>query len=469
MADFGLSCDIDHEEMVVTVTIVPSTPNTIQSPLELDEKLKSEDVLYGVDHQAIEDVFQQLPLTEEAGASMIIAKGEAVRHGQNGRIDFKVDVSGKAKYNIEDEEDDESIDFKEAVSIAIVKEGDLLAELIAPTAGEKGVTLQGKKIPARHGKVITLRPDDTIKVEGDGRLFYAVCSGRPVYNRGHLCVSAVYEIAKDVDYETGNIKFEGHVIVKGNVLDGFSIHAKSVEIIGTVGACEIHCDSLSISNGINGRDKGTFFVNGDMNAKYINQAQLTINGNLQVSREVVNSRIWCNGVVEVRKLIGGHCLALRGVQVAWAGSELGIPTVIEPGVNFEIRAIDDQLSACDEKIEAVLKPNEPFFGDRKRFRSLPDERKERFREAYKTFQALHDEKKALYQSRDKLLEDESYEPVKKVVILNKMYPDVSIRTDSCTRHFKTELNGPIVLLEEIDTGSIQPAPYTQAHHLDTGD
>jgi len=383
--------------------------------------------------------------------------------------DFKVDVSGKATYNVEDEDDDEAIDFKEAVSISIVKEGDLLAELIAPTAGEDGATLQGKKIPAKNGKPITLRPDDTIKVEGDGRLFYALCSGRPVYNRGHLCVSAVYEVANDVDYETGNIKFEGHVVINGNVEDGFSIHAKSVEIRGTVGACEIHCELLTIGKGINGREKGTFHIDGDMRAKYINQATITIKGNLWVSREVVNSRIWCNGVVKVRKLIGGQCLALRGIEVAMAGSELGITTVIEPGVNIEIRVIDDQLSACDEKIEILLKPNEQFFGDRKRFRSLPEERKEKFKQAYKEFQVLHDEKKALYQSREKLLEDESYEPVKKVVILNKIYPDVSIRTDSCTRHFKTELNGPIVLLEDIDAGSIQPAPYTQTHQLDTGE
>ena len=56
---------------------------------------------------------------------------------------------------------------------------------------------------------------------------YAESGGRPEFKDNRLTISSIYEIKNDVCFETGNIDFDGHVVVHGSVLDDFSIEAKS--------------------------------------------------------------------------------------------------------------------------------------------------------------------------------------------------------------------------------------------------
>ncbi len=459
MAEIGFELQVDHDELEARLLAVNVNAESIITRQALTERLRAENVHAGIDEAMIEEAFARLIELEEPGAVFVIARGTHPRHGKNGDIQFKVDVSGRASYRAS-EADDDTIDFREATTVTSVAPGEVVAELIPPTKGEPGVQLSGKTIAARDGKPASIRLGEGIELTPDGLYCKSTQQGRPVYSAGVLSVSPIYEVSGDVDFNTGNIKFDGHVVVSGNVQDDFAIEANSIEIRGVIGAAKIVCKGdLRAAGGINGRDKVDIRVDGIAHCKYINQAEITVLGDLVVNREIVNSRVWCRGKVKAEKIIGGRCVALAGIEAKYLGSEMGVNTVLEPGRNFEILRLDEKMARVAERIEPLLRPIEPFFGDRKRFKALPDDKKNDFHAAYKTFTSLKEIYLELSAARTKLLSSSEFNAVRQVVAFKQVHADIFVRTDLCMRQFKKPITGPVALVEDVDASTIRARTY----------
>lgn len=450
---------VDFDENMVSLTVEERTPDSICKLAELAEALQKAKIKVGIEKDAITKAFERLPVIEEAGEVIVIARGVKSVQGKNGWIDFKVNVSGRPVFqgaDSDEEESDDAIDFKEAMQITMVEPNTVVAVLHPPTQGTAGKSLTGQELPTRPGKAAVLRAGEGVEADADESEFISTQAGRPVFGLGTISVSRTLEIPEDVDYETGNIKFNGHVVVHGNVLDEFMVEAKSVEVCGVVGASIIKCSgSLEIGKGVAGREKAEITVGGNFKAKYANQASLTVLGDLVVGRELVNSRVWCRGSVKAGKIIGGECLALGGISVAIAGSELGIHTVLEPGINFEGRRLDNQLLELEKEIAALLRPLEAFLGDRKRYKGFPEDKKTDIQNTFEKFLKLKAAYQATYSEKQDVLQSEEYTPVREAIVRKILYPDVFVRTDNCVRQFKVQQTGPITLLEDIDASTIR--------------
>jgi len=88
---------------------------------------------------------------------------------------------------------------------------------------------------------------------------YALKDGAVHYVDGSIAVYDVLEINGDVDFNTGNIDFNGYVNIKGTVEDNFSVKAeKDIEIggvygIGGVKLIESTGGSIYIRGGVAGK------------------------------------------------------------------------------------------------------------------------------------------------------------------------------------------------------------------------
>jgi len=71
-----------------------------------------------------------------------------------------------------------------------------------------------------------------VEISEDGQSLIAGIDGQVNYIDGKVSVFANYEVPADVDNSTGNISFVGNVIIRGNVLSGFTVEAGgSVEVM----------------------------------------------------------------------------------------------------------------------------------------------------------------------------------------------------------------------------------------------
>ncbi len=463
--NLGFNIDINHDELYVALVIVAGMPNAIRSQEDMQGFLDESNVLHGIEEDEIERAFEALKEAEEPGQRFVIARGMLPNHGKNGQLDFKVDVSGKAQYFKEGEGDKEEgkIDYRNAITYTAVTVGEILAEIIPPTEGVSGINLAGKEIPARNGKMPPFRTGEGAEIAEDGLHIVATQEGRPIFAHNQLTVSPILIVAEDVDFSTGNIQFKGHVAVKGSVQDGFSVEANSIAVEGTVGASNIKCKGLlEIAGGINGRERAEIVCMGAAVIKYVNQAKIEVRGDLDVNREIVNSRVWCRGKVAAGKIIGGECLALLGIEAKLIGSELGVATLLEPGANYEIRRIENAMEVLGEHIGATIKPVNSFFGDRQRYKALPEEKKAEFQKAFEQFKRLKAGHDKLSRARVKLLQTEELKPIKEVLVWKMLFADVLVRTDKCVRQFRKPATGPLALLEDVETGTMKDASHHDA-------
>ncbi len=453
---------VDQEEMVVKLIASPMLPDTLHDAEMVRTALRENNVFKGIDFPAIDTAFAKLPDAPE-GEVFQIATGEPAKHGENGEINFLVNISGKPIYDTTAAEDAKSVDFKSATRIESVKPGQILAKITPPTAGTPGYNLSGKDLPARNGKPVMYRLGEGTALDTDNVTIRATQEGRPVFAHRVVSVNPVYEVHSDVCFETGNIKFDGYVSVMGNVQDDFLIEAKNIEISGVVGAATIRCmNNLIIHGGINGHGKADVICRGAAEIKYVNAAKLEVKGDLNVGREIVNSTIWCSGKVRAGKILGGQTLALQGVEAHIFGSDLGIPTTIEPGCNYELRRIDEALEVLAHQINKIVNPIRNLLGDHKKFLQLPADKRQELTATFEYFLRLKTAHDKLNAARRKLLASDTGQPVKEVIVLKHLFPDVTIKTGSCVRQFRTEVNGPAALLEDIANGTIRTVGYNPA-------
>ena len=169
---------------------------------------------------------------------------------------------------------------------------------------------------------------------------FALENGNVRLDRGVVIVEPVVTV-NNVDYETGNLSFEGSVIVKGHVADGFEIRASGdIQIGKSVGRVRIIAGrNLILQSGINGDKEGHLETGGDLYARFVESCFVDTKGSVFVSGALLNSTVKIGGDL---LLEGGRCEIVGGLTVVrgWVkcrkiGSLYEAKTTVVAGVDPE--------------------------------------------------------------------------------------------------------------------------------------
>ena len=445
---------IDNCKMYAILKATEKEEDRISDIKMLMQHLKKKSISKGININEAKKAFTELKdLTEEK--KYLIARGRAPDHGKNGVIKYEVDVTGKSTFKTSDNNSTESIDYKQSMSISEVNPGDKIGYFIPPTNGKSGYNIFGKTLPARNGKVAKLALSDGVELTEDNTTIIATKKGRPILNNNTLSVTSYYEVTGDVCYETGNICFDGDVYITGSVLDDFSVKAKNIEICGNIGNSQIHSSgNLIVRGGISGNNSGTIKCLANVEIKYVNNAKLIVNKDLNVEKGIVNSIIKCLGVVKAQKIRGGNVTALKGIHTQIVGSMSGVPTLLEPGINYKIKEINETQMTLDLKIKSILLQFNHNFGSRSYFKKCSNSTKQKIKAAHSEFDIIKEIYLKALNSKKMMLQNAALHPISKVLISKKLYTDVTVSTQSCFKHFTKESSGPICLIENIQFSSI---------------
>lgn len=110
--------------------------------------------------------------------------------------------------------------------IPTVEVGEVLAIKTTPAIpGKDGITVTGEVIKAREGKDIPLRTGNGAVLLDNGTKVIAASAGRPMYKNGQISVVNALVVSNDVDVATGNLHFDGDIIIKGNIADNLKVTA----------------------------------------------------------------------------------------------------------------------------------------------------------------------------------------------------------------------------------------------------
>ncbi|MFD0959507.1 DUF342 domain-containing protein [Paenibacillus chungangensis] len=349
--DSYLRVQTSPDKLSAFITFARMTEDFACTPEELGRFLRSKGIVHGLHTEVLEQIcLNPLAYCKE---QTLIAQGQSPKPGRNGSISFVYDKNADTGALAQDEHG--KVDLKQVTKLNNVNRGQLLAELLTPTAGPVGHTVTGEELEPVMGKPAHFKIGKNVVMNGEGTALYAAIDGLvAITEKGKINVFPVYEVNGDVDYSVGNIDFVGTVVIRGNVLSGFKIHATGdIRVVGGVEGAELASNgSIEITGGIMAGGKGSVKAAGDVRCSFIQEGNVIASGNIVVSQSIMHANVKAGGSVICSGakglIVGGVIQAGTSVQARMIGNSMSTATFVEVGVNPELR---DELQELRQSIK----------------------------------------------------------------------------------------------------------------------
>jgi hypothetical protein len=303
--------------------------------------MTQDDIIALLDKEGIfydADLLAEVLLNKRYERKMLISRGRASVPGADGYLKFHFDRSNlKPKPKIME---DGSVNFKQLDMFRLCNRGDVLVTTVMPREGIPGIDVYGKPVmPDKTKEASPIPMGKGTVMSDDGMHLIADESGQLLILEGKINISPQLEIAGNVDNSTGNIDFNGQVIIRGNVTSGFTVKAKgTIEINGVCEAATIISEkgSIVLGSGAQGGDKAVLDAAQDITAKFIEGCKVNAGGNIMAD-SILKSTVKCDGTVTLAGknglLVGGTLTAGQKLVARTIGSPMGTTTDIEVGGN----------------------------------------------------------------------------------------------------------------------------------------
>lgn len=326
--------------------------------LDRDE-IVSEMVRSGVKYGVVEATIADFLNNRQYEETLILAEATKQVEGSDAVITFffNTDLTQKPRVN-----EDGSVDFHHLDMISTVSAGDLLAELKPAVQGKPGIDVCGGLLRPVKVKQKILRVGKNIKLSEDGLKAYSEVNGHATVEGEQIFVSNMYEVPANVDTSTGDIEYEGNVLVHGNVLAGFSIIAKGdIVVEGVVEGANLRAGGhIILKRGIQGMDRGVLKANGNVISRFIESATVEAGGYVSADA-IMHSNVSAKGDITVdgKKgfITGGNIRSGTMVSAKTIGSAMGTMTNIEVGIEPAIITEYHELGKEQENIKVEQEKN----------------------------------------------------------------------------------------------------------------
>lgn len=287
--------------------------------------------------------------------------------GKNGEINYRYE-----KQHVPRPAHDEFgvANFRELNMIVPIKKGDVIADITPPTSGEPGVNVFGKPIKAQPGEMPSFNVGKNTLLTADGRSIVASCNGHVLYSAGGFNVEDTVTVKTDLDISVGNISFDGDVVIKGNVMDGFSIKAgRNVRIEGTAFSASITAAGNVVING--GAVNSKIECEGSVYAGFCDKATIKAKGKVE-SAQFAFCDIFCYNELIAKGsggvIFGGKITCMKNITAGIIGNEKYTATEINIGDGSVIcarkRQAEAELAEAQAAYTKALK-NVEFLKSRK--------------------------------------------------------------------------------------------------------
>lgn len=354
---------ISPDRMEGKIHLIP--PSNEGALLELEDVLEALSHNGICEHSIIHEGVEQMLEERSYGKEYLVAIGKDAIHGEEGSVEYCFNTNAKPRPTLKE---DGTVDFFNLNALNDCKEGEILAKLTRETSGESGYNVLGvelgQKIPAK----MVLKYGKNIELSEDGLTITSLVNGHVSLVEDRVFVSNLYTV-ENVDTSTGNVEYEGNVLINGNVRTGFSVVAKgNVEVRGIVEGATIKADGdIIIARGMNGRGIGSLTAGGNVITKYFENTVVTAKGYIETEAAMhcdLSSATEINVVGRRGYIIGGHTSAFSAVHVKNLGCQMGGKTIVQVGfqpkrvarleeLSTQMKEIKDQYDKIAPTLQAI--------------------------------------------------------------------------------------------------------------------
>lgn len=422
---------------------------------EVIAKLNEEGVIFGLKEEIIHRIVE-----EKSTKLTLVAEGVYPVDGEDASLRFFFETD-RVKL-LPKELENGRVDHRELSLVQNVQKGQALVEKKPATPGTPGKNVRGEEVKATPGKDVNIVLGKNVTWEKNQVI--ATCDGEPTKSGNKVSVQLVHEIRDNVGYRTGNIDFVGTVHIRGDVESGFTVKAGGdVVITGNVEGGIIEAEgNITINGGIIGQDKSRIKCNGDLYARYIDHAQVDVEGEIRVRDAIMHSVVNSGQriVLGTKKgmIMGGVVRAADLIDVQFLGSKMGTQTEVEVGINpgyrRELNEIEKRMPALEKELDMV----EKALNLLNRQEELSPKREEQKAKLIRTSFVLKAEKRKLETRRDEIMTLINERQLERgcIKVRQTIYPGVRVIIGKAVRIFKDDFNFAMLTYQD---GEISIQPY----------
>ncbi|EKR62362.1 PF03961 family protein [Leptospira weilii str. 2006001853] len=401
--DSAVSISISPDQLSATITV---RPYNLKGETVSKDKLWNIIIDWGIHRERIlvDEVRRVLTLLEEAGKKgdftpikVEIAKGMAPIPGENGWVRFYHPMAKRVKLL-----EDGRADFRNIDRYINVKVGEKLASKFEGIPGTPGFDVFGNIIPAPAIKkpklVIGNNIDERTSFEEGKELqeYFASCNGVIFVTEVSITVSPELQIAGNVGLSTGNIQFDGNVIVRGDIEPSSIVECTgSLIVYGNLESNEVKVGrDLIVHGGIKGSGTEIIRVTGRVQAKFIENARLETEGDIVTEGAILNSTIDTLGSVVLSgsngNLVSSKIRTNEGISVISLGSSAELDVTVELGFHFKndraFQEISKKIQMGEKEMEKILPKIQQIKHMVQRSRgNLPEDKKTAFKTIFEDY------------------------------------------------------------------------------------
>ena len=354
--DARLLLQVEDDEMSVWgILLPPKNGGNMPDRDLLRDRLKEAGVCNGIVN------LDAVVLDPQWKEPVLLAEGQRVQDGANGIVEDQ--FPREVQFHLEENEK-QTVDFKQLNWLRQVKKGAVICKLIPATAAVPGKDVRGKAIQGRDGVMPPIPQGMNTEVSTEQSALVATCDGQLSFRKGAFHVEQVLQIAGDVDNSSGNLDVIGNVVIGGNVYSGFSVHATGdIMVKGQVEGAYLKAGgNIQVSQGVKGAFKGKLEAKGSVQAKFMENCQVNAGGSV-TSDSVINSQVSSGDRVTATTgkgvIIGGRVAARNIIEAKTIGNDSNRVTNLvvgaDPSVLETIRTLGKEIKELETSIDGVEK------------------------------------------------------------------------------------------------------------------
>lgn len=292
------------DRMSATLTLTSPHKGTVPNYASISLALQQHGVVRGVSRKRIRNLVQ-LAIDAEPGAELseVIAKGLPPRNGKDSFI--KPLVSNALDRILAPKgTDHDKVDMRDLGDILCVKAGQSVARRVAPSKGRSGYTVTNKRLSPLTGEIKDIKLGTNTELHpNDDNLVIASVAGQPKFEEGRMSIDDTY-ITKGVNVGTGNIRYDGAVIINGDVTENMQVIAEGdITVNGFVESALIRAGGdIIITKGAMGKmqqEDCRLIANGNVFVQHGQGLDIIAGKDVKVAKQLAYSRVKCKGGVSV--------------------------------------------------------------------------------------------------------------------------------------------------------------------------
>ena len=346
--------EISADEMSASVTLEPSDSGQAIQIDALLNALAAAGVTAGLDVAKLSEACQAATLQR-----LVAAIGRAPERGGDAGFELLIEDHRERAPKVNAQG---MVDFREHGEVPVVSPGQILMRRTPATAGVAGVNVRGQSVAAQAGldEPFTQPFVGAALDPADANVLRATAKGQPVRLGNAVSVEQLFQ-ASGVNMASGNVNFDGTVLIDGDVEAGMKVTATGdIVVQGTVegGILEAGGD-IRIQGGAIAR--ASLNAQGSVEVRFVENSSVHAALAIVVDDSSLHSELQAGAQIMVGeksrqrgRLAGGSARAKMRIKVPTLGANAGGLTRLQVGLD---PALEDQLAelvqqAAKQKAEA---------------------------------------------------------------------------------------------------------------------